>query len=135
MDCENINTAFLYLCQSLTSVNLSGFNTVKGIGHFFMGGCTSLNTLDFKYLANVTYIGNYFLYLCRLQTVNLTPLSKITWISSGFLYYSTGLTTLYTPLKDPKTFTVVSDYFMKNVSSNCVIHAGKYAEQYKTTSP
>ena len=72
--------------RHITSIDLSGFSTIKDIGSHFLYDCCTLTSINFNGFNNVTNIGVNFLRNCKgLTEVDLTPLTKIELI--GILTY------------------------------------------------
>lgn len=83
------------------------YNGVSNIGDAFLAVCDSLTSIDLSGLSNVTNIGEGFLYDCPdLTSIDLSPLSNVTSIGAEFLYFCVGLTTLTMGAETPPTLGV-----------------------------
>ena len=98
-------------CTTLKTVRFEGLNNVTSIGTYFLGYCSSLQNIDFSGLSNVTSIGLSFLYNCTsLQSIDLSPLSEITSIGGYFLRGCDSLQSV--DLSGLSKVTSIGDYFL-----------------------
>ena len=61
-------------CTSLTHVELGSFgNPISMVGFDFMGGCTSLTTIDLSSMTRITAVGDGFMCECSaLSSINMS---------------------------------------------------------------
>ena len=87
---ENIPDGFLYVCSgtnnTLTSIDLSGLQSLRTIGNFFLTNHVVLTELDLSMLVSVKSIGDGFLRGCTsLKFINLSGLTNTTSLGNDFL--------------------------------------------------
>ena len=103
-------------CRRLSTVELSGLQSVTTIGDNFLYNCTALSTVDLSGLQSVTTIGDNFLYNCTaLSTVDLSGLQAVTTIGYGFLSDCTALSTV--DLSGLQAVTTIDDCFLNNCTA------------------
>lgn len=89
-----IGNNFMGQCTSIETLNLTGLESVKSIGSFFLSGGLFKN-VTITGLKNVTEIGEYFMLNCEsMITLNLRGLESVKSIGDHFLQNNRGLETL-----------------------------------------
>ena len=87
---ENIPDGFLYVHfgtnNTLTSIDLSGLQSIRTIGNYFLSICAALTELDLSMLVSVKSIGNKFCFCCgSLKRIDLSGLTNTTSLGNDFL--------------------------------------------------
>ena len=88
-----VGAYFLSNCQSLATIDISGWGNVTHIGNFFLQNCSRHNRtpgfrgvgLDISGWNNVTRIGSHFLRGAAVRTLDISGWNQVTEIEHSFL--------------------------------------------------
>lgn len=117
------NNCFYYL-STLQTIRFENLDNVTSIGTYFLFSCSSLQSINLLGLSNVRSIGIQFLQDCTsLQSIDLTPLSKVTSIGNRFLQSCTSLVTLTMP--NTTGITSIGNNYLYNCSKLTAIYCHK----------
>ena len=107
-----IGNWFLGHCTGLLTVDLTGMRSLTTIGDSFLYGCTSLSTVNLRGLA-VSSVGHSFLCRCfQLRTIDVTCLESVTSVGYSFLSNCLSLRTV--DLSCLQSLTTIGALFLFN---------------------
>lgn len=105
-------------CKNLTYVNFEGLNKVHDLGNGFLS-LTSLTSVDLSHFTKVTSIGSSFLAANKgLESIDLSPLSNVNEIGEQFMYACRNIKSI--DLSPLRNVTVIPRWFFA-FNDNCPI--------------
>eukprot|EP01059_Diplonema_ambulator_P016751 TRINITY_DN285_c0_g1_i1.p1 TRINITY_DN285_c0_g1~~TRINITY_DN285_c0_g1_i1.p1 ORF type:complete len:371 (+),score=18.25 TRINITY_DN285_c0_g1_i1:51-1163(+) len=91
---KEIEHSFLMNCSSIVTIDFTGLSEVTTIGQYFLYGCSNLRSANLAPLTGLSHISDFFVSCCcSLEEISL-PASRITAVHSGFLMYCDRLQTI-----------------------------------------
>ena len=93
---RSIPDRFLKSCFNISNITFSHhtFEHITHIGANFCGSCTTLSHIDLSPLSGVHTIGDDFMKVCGLLSLDLSPLVNLRHIGANFLSHCYHLTSL-----------------------------------------